>query len=852
MSIRVASHFQGRWSCFWATSYSLELELFDEYLFRRLGEAPLNATLLVDFDRLARDLREIGIQDSRLLRRANRDYMLRGIGLGSGAFHPKTYFFGNQREGVLLVGSGNLALRGIDEGHEVFVRLDSRSEDDLPTIRGWRTWMDTLVGRLGDRDLNMRWLDVKDRCGGWLNGDSQGSRFAHNLHRSMLDQFTGEPTGPIDELHVTAPFYDREAGALSMLCQRLKPRGLVLYLGAGTSVDGSALADVLTNCGAAITVYAVEPHEFVHAKLIGMIQGEQGRLLSGSANLSYAALTGVQPQDTWANVEAGIMIDAPPTRIRGIFLPSGLELREKTLDAVTTLAYNEPQEGPALRVKLRAARLRKDGRVEVDMDDPPEGQLLVTAGIEAQLLQGSTSQAPLEVPEGGTLVWICDPEGVELSNRVPLDDPARLHSWLKEHISVGERPQGLDPLDYDKPVGQMLQFLHERCIFDIDETGAATRARRLANEDAGEHEGSWDFLEELLKEELRLDPRVEHYRSDTTLGLPEDDDILALLRIMLERTPSERGLHIADQTALDGSQGGKGIPWTPERRLQVRLFNVLERWCGALNDPRFLWIDPSAPTRNFSALTAALYDCWERGYLPPARVERLLETLYGNYVRTERGPGYLLTVEEDERSAALYRLPPEARSLGGALAFAVLAPAHEWRGVIFAWQPFLIAALQLGVIEINELSPALVGRLIGESPTTATIKERLSWACSYIDDKHWCLKQQRELGFSDVALTKEAFSPKFGITLKVPAASLEDTQLVALVRQALAYRKATAAVVELRGGRLAVCLGEPIYATVDGTDYQSPSAIDGVRLAELERSGVSFGRFLIASGSAAS
>ena len=52
MSIRVASHFQGRWSCFWATSYSLELELFDEYLFRRLGEAPLNATLLVLQQRL--------------------------------------------------------------------------------------------------------------------------------------------------------------------------------------------------------------------------------------------------------------------------------------------------------------------------------------------------------------------------------------------------------------------------------------------------------------------------------------------------------------------------------------------------------------------------------------------------------------------------------------------------------------------------------------------------------------------------------------------------------------------------------------------------------------------------------
>src|SRR5438874_10396284 len=124
MSVRVASDFQGRWSCFWGTTYSLELELFDEYLFRRLGEPPLNATLLVDFNRLAKSLQMIGVEDSRLLRRVNRDYLLRGVGLASGAFHPKTYFFANDKEGVLLVGSGNLTLRGIEEGHEVFARLE--------------------------------------------------------------------------------------------------------------------------------------------------------------------------------------------------------------------------------------------------------------------------------------------------------------------------------------------------------------------------------------------------------------------------------------------------------------------------------------------------------------------------------------------------------------------------------------------------------------------------------------------------------------------------------------------------------------------------------------------------------
>ena len=513
---------------------------------------------------------------------------------------------------------------------------------------------------------------------------------------------------------------------------------------------------------------------------------------------------------------------------------------------VELLSYSTHEDRLRLPVKLRAARLLGDGRVEVEIDDATDSNLFATAGQEQQPLRDARTSAPLALPEGGALIWICDASAVELSNRVPLDDPAQLRDWLTERTAGGERPQGLDPLDYEKPVGRLLQFLHERCIFDIDETGAATRARRLANEESGEHEGNWDFLEELLKDELRLDPRVERYRIDTSTGLPEDDEILGLLRLMLDRTPSERGLHAVGQTRDSDDDRNTGTPWTPERRLQVRLFNVLERWCGALNDPRFRWIDPSAPTRNFSALLAALYECWEQAYLPPARVEHLLETLYGSYIRTERGSGYLLSVEAEERTSALRRLPPEATVLGGALAYASLAPAQEWRLVIFGWQPFLVPALDLGVVEIGNATPTLVQRLLpnAKKATQESIEERILWACEYTDDEHWCVKQERELGLNDVVLTREGFNPRFGITLAARTVGLGDARLVALVRQALIYRKVDGAVVEFSNGRLAIQLGEPIHAAVNGTAYSSSEAIDERRLADLERSGVDFARIL--------
>jgi hypothetical protein len=92
--MRVAREFQTRWTCFWATTYEFHPTLFEEYLFRRLGNPPLNANVLVDFDQLAHVFAHVA-EDDRLARRANRDYLLRGVRMG-GAFHPKTYFFADE------------------------------------------------------------------------------------------------------------------------------------------------------------------------------------------------------------------------------------------------------------------------------------------------------------------------------------------------------------------------------------------------------------------------------------------------------------------------------------------------------------------------------------------------------------------------------------------------------------------------------------------------------------------------------------------------------------------------------------------------------------------------------------
>lgn len=850
MSIKVASEFLGRgWSCFFATTYSYEFELFDEYLFRRLGEPPVNATVLCDFNRLAQRLAGVELEEaSHVLQRANRDYLLRGVAMGR-AFHAKTYFFGNAKGGVLLVGSGNLSLRGIEQGHEVFCRFDSQNEAELGTIRGWREWAEAIVDRADDAELSHRWLDLKARTGEWLLGPAEASQFVSNLERSLAEQLVERCEGSVSELHVLAPFYDENALALAELVDRLSPSRLVVYLGAETSVNGASLAKLVNGFGARAELVGFDPHEFVHAKLVGAIVGERGWLLSGSANLSRAALTASLAADSYANLEAGILVETDAETVRAAFRSPRLSPRQESLASVEALVHSADEVDLGLPAQLLAARLLEDALVEVTFAGTVENALCLTAGIEPCPLEGSRTTVPLAKPEGGALVWLCDADAVPLSNRVLLDDPESLRSWLVERTSASDRPAELDVLDIDQPVGELLQWLHRECIFDIEETPAGARIGRLAGEETAPG-SDWSFLQELAKEELRLDPRVDRYPHAGTRWL-DDDQVFALLQLMLEETPQARALHLVHPQPPEGEPpGGEGKAWTLEQRLQVRVFNVLQRWSSALADPRFIWIERTAPVRNFSALLVAIARCWEENYLPSDRVLRLLEVLMTSFIGADRVRGYLLAATEDDREQALATLSPEARSLAAALCYCPLRETTDWREWVFRFQPFLVPALELGVVEANTQTPIAIERMVGERPTPTQIEERLLFAATYLDDPHWCEKQERELGISKVALTHHGFHPRFGIELTASGVSADDPRLVALVRQALAYRRVDGAVVEVENDRIAVKLGEPIHGRIGGISGDGLETMTLVRLAELERSGIGFAR-LLAHGEAA-
>jgi hypothetical protein len=86
----VSEVFTGNVSALWATTYNVDLGLFNEFLLPRLGEPPLNVVVLADHRRLATSLERLPPERTDALAAVNRRWLLRGLRPGGQAFHPKT------------------------------------------------------------------------------------------------------------------------------------------------------------------------------------------------------------------------------------------------------------------------------------------------------------------------------------------------------------------------------------------------------------------------------------------------------------------------------------------------------------------------------------------------------------------------------------------------------------------------------------------------------------------------------------------------------------------------------------------------------------------------------------------
>jgi hypothetical protein len=493
--VKVVDFFARDIHTFWATTFQFDLKLFDQFLLRRLGERPLNAVVLCDQDNLTAELSNLTEFDVRVAASANRRYLLRGIAPPSGGrFHPKTYFLASRRRAVLLVGSGNLTRSGVDRGREVFVAYDATDAKHAGVVQAWSRWIGELVMQAGDGQLRRRYERLRDAVPA-PSSAAADEEFVTNAAASLLPQIVSAAPAPVAELHLSAPYFDREATAVGEVARALSPRArLKLYLGARPSVDGPALRDTLGSLGVPAEVYRFDPPKFVHAKLIGAVAEDgRGLLACGSANLSHAALTRTYSQPgSWGNCEAIVLRRGSADEVRAVFALPDATVVAVDLAELDALSFEEEPPATAWPVRLVSAERGGDRRIRVATEaELPEGLAVTWYQADTPLVLDQEGASCEQVPEGvePLIVWLADGNGRPQSNRVVLDDPTALEAMLGERGGRAERPVELVDEDERSDLVALLAWTHRRFVFDVDDTAAARKATNAQEETDADETG---------------------------------------------------------------------------------------------------------------------------------------------------------------------------------------------------------------------------------------------------------------------------------------------------------------------------------------------------------------------------
>jgi len=259
--------------------------------------------------------------------------------------------------------------------------------------------------------------------------------------------------------------------------------------------------------------------------------------------------------------------------------------------------------------------------------------------------------------------------------------------------------------------------------------------------------------------------------------------------------------------------------------------------------------------RNYAALLRAVAECWENAYLPEPKLLAVLQALFESFITGEDTPGYLLSIDQSDREAALVRTPDDARSLASALVYVALRPNSHWKSRVFGWQTFLVPGIELGIFQADRGCDVAIEKLAGIQISTTAIEDRLLELAEYVDDAHWCARVQRELELDSVAFQAVTFAPPFNLTLAVRGISdpLLNPRLVGLVRRTFQYKKVPGLVVMGNDWRVSVAKGEPAHVRLPtGVILKSTGKITMSYLTSLDQQRLGLGDIFAGSQEAVS
>lgn len=671
---------QGQWSGAMILTYGADLGFFEARLAGQLAQVPLRI-VLGDGTRLTEKLAEAATTGQRL-RMANRSYLAASV-RHPRAVHAKVILLLAPREGVLVVGSGNLGYDGYASAGELWhvYRYHDERPRHLDEFAAVRSLVDGLAG---NAMLDPPTIDILRTLWGtapWLpDTPAEAGNVRHNLDQPLIEQLAEAVDWPVRELIVHAPFHDPGCLALEALLQRFRPKRLRVLVSRATSVDPGRLEAVMAKAARSTLEeidVASDPGTYIHAKWIHLKGDKAEALLTGSANLSKSALLRAASD---GNVEAGVVTLAGKGEFAALY--DHLRTSRVTDAAAIGLTYTSsdvPSKHPAYPVVLWT---RLEGlRLTITFDRPVEESLeLEISGYNfglawsAKRVDGPTvelildSESALAAAEGGALTIHAGTDADEPSYSWPYQLEA-IRGRLSRAGSRDQLTRIGDLPDRDADLWALLQELESSLVFDPITTW------RIARPDIPPPSGDegetlqWDDLD---WSRIRRDRRFTGYLTQgRTLGTaPTDIQVilgaitgrlgdLGLESVLAGASTDESELaaegtqETSDQSEdqendLNDEAVRRSLPISTRTRMAFNRF--VKRYAAAARDQAFIdELGPIVSAKNAAIFSHLLSRLIDRDAVDPEKAVDAQLAIWRLLWGTADMPGLLAILEADER-----------------------------------------------------------------------------------------------------------------------------------------------------------------------------------------------------------
>lgn len=579
-------------------TYTLNLNFFEQIVAPALDQAGCsNVLILADPDGYQQAL-EIGAKSigGVGLRYVCSPIMRKGFGIQ----HAKLLFMAGPNRGRLLIGSGNLTFPGYGRNLEIYSHFEydalDVAADSSPFYEVWQL-IHNIANDGGLSSSAQQQIKTIQENVTWLNIPRQSSESVvwHNYDHSLLEQLiewrkNHSFVKPAKRVYAISPYYDEHMVALKKLASNLSPTQLQIHLDpALTNLDGKKAAKEWHGISPKLTVKAIGPgeeqnsHRHVHAKAILGQELNGSWCITGSANLSHAAL--LTSWENGGNLELVTFHWSEDPKAFDYLLKVGT-IRTWSIDLLNiTGTETEPSErviSQSTEVFLTDLSLQGE-KLSGKLSDPLPMEI---KGIKLHLQRRNLDVSISFNDETSFVAHVGDPldeaecariEGENFSTPYRwIDQPAVLARFGSRTYQVRIKGKLETLLGTEKLFQELMNFLWARV--DIDDTPEDVESRlrrsslrRKSQSDESEDENIPPGPEAFITEEQLI--RSLHSRID--LHHPYDRSLLSLrdlLSLVLMRLTTTTQL-----TDIDASDDSEEQDQEKQAKKEEIQSNILER-----------------------------------------------------------------------------------------------------------------------------------------------------------------------------------------------------------------------------------------------------------------------------------